>query len=81
MAIFTRDDVGHQAEHWLIHDQGLARQRCCLDIPEGFETTFSGFDAVAINDFDAVALEPGGALSTHGLDQGSKFSGAIANQF
>src|SRR6187455_232059 len=81
MAIFAGDDVRNQAGHGLVNHQGFARQSRRLDVPEGLETTLSGFDAVAINDFDSVAFEPGLALPTHSLDQRGKFSRTIANEF
>jgi hypothetical protein len=59
----------------------LAGQGATLGLTQVLEAMFTGFEAVAIDDFDPIALEPRDALTAHVLDEGGKFASAVADQF
>jgi hypothetical protein len=40
----------------------------------------TGFEAVAIDDFDAITLQPRNSLTTHIRDEGGKLASTIAYQ-
>jgi hypothetical protein len=54
MAIFTQQDITHQAVRGLIDHQGFARQGAALHRAQGFEAPVTRFKTVAINNVHAV---------------------------
>src|SRR2546428_1807337 len=80
MAICAWTDIGDHTQGWFIDHQRFAGQ----GPPRGFTPFFhamrTGFEAVAIDDFDPRAFKPRGAFTTHVLDERSALASAGAHQ-
>src|SRR6267142_1623065 len=81
MAVFARKDIGHQATGGFIDHQRCAGQGTPLGFTPFLDVLLTGFEAVAIDDFDPIPLKPAGAFTTHVLDERGKFASAIAHSF
>ena len=81
MTVFTGQDIGHQALGGFIHHQRFAGQGPPLGLAQLLDTMLTGFEAVASDDFDAIALQPRNSLTAHVLDERGKLTSAIPHQF
>src|SRR5215468_6239109 len=80
MAVFTRPDISDQALGGLIDHQRFARQGPPLGLAQLFDAMLTRFEAIAIDDLDAVARKPRGSFTTHVLNKRGKLTSAIAHQ-
>jgi hypothetical protein len=71
VAIFTRKDLGNSARRRLIDHERFAGQGAPVGLSQFFDTVLTGFEAVAIDNFDPVTREPGRALAAHMLNEGA----------
>ena len=80
MAVFTRQDISDQALGGLIDHGPVARQGTPLGLAQLFDAMLTRFEAIAIDDLDAVARKPIGSFTTHVLNKRGKLTCAIAHQ-
>src|SRR5919199_2241722 len=80
MPIFTREDIGDQAVGWFIDHERLAGQGTPGGLTQCFESMLTGFQTVAVDNFDSIALEPGRTLTAYMGNQGGELAGTIAHQ-
>ena len=80
MAIFTGKHIGDQALSRLIDDQRFAGQCPPLGLTQLFDAMLAGFDTVAIDNFDPIALQPRPPLTAHVRDYGGNLTSPIAHQ-
>src|SRR5687768_10593955 len=80
MAIFTGKNIGDQALGGLIDHQGFAGQGPPLSLAQLLDAVLTGFEAVAIDNFEPVAFKPRSPLTAHVRDNGGKLTRAIAHQ-
>ena len=80
MAIFTRKNIGHQAQGRFIDHQRFPWQSPRLNASQHLEAMLRRFDAVAIDNFDPIARQPRRALAIQVLNQRAELTGAIAHQ-
>src|SRR4029453_7862455 len=80
MAIFARKDLGDHTQGRFIDHQRFAGQSTPRGFTQFFYAMLTGFEAVAIDDFDPIALKPRGAFTAHVLDEGGERARAVAHQ-
>lgn len=78
-AILTRKHIGDQARSRFIHHQGFSRQGASRNRAQHLKPMLGRFDAVAIDNFDSLALEPRRSFAIQVLDQGTKLTGTGAD--
>jgi hypothetical protein len=81
LAIFTGKDMRDEPLGWRIDHERFARQGAPCGLPQFLEAMLTGFEAVAIDNVDPIALKPRGPLTVHGLDERGQLASAIAHQF
>lgn len=80
MAVFTGEDIGDSPWGRLIDHQRFAGQGTPLGCTQFLDAMLTGFEAVAIDDFDPIPRKPGGVFTAHVLDERGKFTRAVAHQ-
>src|SRR5215467_5738105 len=80
MTIFARKDIGDYTQGRLIDHQRFAGQGTPRGVTQFFNAMLTGCEAVAIDDFDPIALKPRGAFTAHVLDERGEFACAVAHQ-
>src|SRR5207302_10096597 len=80
MAMFARQDIGAHTQGRFIDHQRFAGQGTPRGFTPFFHAMLTGFEAVAIDDFDPRAFKPRGAFTTHVLDERSALASAGAHQ-
>src|SRR5207237_2204209 len=80
MTICARKDIGDHPQGRFIDHQRFARQGTPRGFTQFFNAMLTGFEAVAIDDFDPIALQPRGAFTAHVLDERGELASAVAHQ-
>ena len=80
MAIFARKDIGDHTQGRFIDHQRFAGQSPPFGRTQLFDAMLTGFEAVAIDNFDPIALKPRGAFTAHVLDERGELARAVAHQ-
>src|SRR6266581_7920211 len=81
MAIFAWNDIGDHTQGRFIDHQRFARQGTPRGCTQFLHAMLTGCEAVAIDDFDPIALKPRGAFTAHVLDERGELARAVAHQF
>src|SRR5512134_60059 len=81
MAIFTGKDIRDEALGWLVDHQRFAGQGAPSGLSQCLEAMLTGFEAIAIDNFDPIALKPRGAFTVHVRNERGQLASAIAHQF
>src|SRR5215468_8286349 len=81
MPIFTRKDIGDQTVGRLIDHERLAWQGPPGGLTQSCESMLAGFQTVAVDNFDPIAIEPGRTLTAHVRNQWDELAGTIAHEF
>ena len=80
MAVFTGNDIGDEPRGRLIDHQRCAGPGTPLGFTQFLDAMLTGFEAVAIDDFDSITRKPGCVFTAHVLDERGKFASAVAHQ-
>src|SRR4029453_10819427 len=80
MAIFAWPDIGDHTQGRFIDHQRFAGQGTPRGVTPFFHPMLTGCGAVAIADFDPIALKPRGTFTAHGLDAWGELARAVAHQ-
>src|SRR6266705_79508 len=80
MAIFAWKDIGDHTQGRFIDYQRFAGQGTPGGFTQCFHAMLTGFEAVAIDDFDPIARKPRGAFTAHVLDERGELARAVAYQ-
>src|SRR5215468_2355292 len=81
MTILARKDIGDHTQGRFIDHQRFAGQGTPRGFTQVFNAMRTGFEAVAIDDFDPIALKPRGTCTAHVLDERGELARAVAHQF
>src|SRR5215510_7630152 len=80
MPIFAREDIGDHTQGRFIDHQRFAGPGTPRGFTQFLNAMLTGFEAVAIDDFDPIALKPRDAVTTHMLDERGELASAVAHQ-
>jgi hypothetical protein len=80
MAIFAWKDIGDHPQGRFIDHQRCAGQGTPRGFTQFLNAMLTGFEAVAIDDFDPLALKPWGAFTAHVLDERGELASTVAHQ-
>src|SRR4029453_2116268 len=81
MAIFAWKDISDHTQGRFIDPHRIAGQGTPCGFTQFLNAMLTGFEAVAIADFDPIARKPRGAFTAHVLDEWGELARAVAHQF